>query len=137
MKHLAITLALLSVVCLVGCDEVKGPYSIGSDKYPAGAYPRNVAVDPQLANALVAGQTRVNGGSKDQPMTVQQPMRNTKNFPLEIQYQFIFLDETGRQLPSSGAWKNLPMEPRVERFLEGAALDTNAVDWRLTVRPAK
>jgi hypothetical protein len=29
------------------------------------------------------------------------------------------------------------MEPRVERFLEGAALDTNAVDWRLTIRPAK
>ena len=116
---------------------MKGPYSIGSDKYPAGAYPRNVSVDPQVASALVAGPTIVNGGSKDQPMTVQQPMRNTKDFPLEIQYQYVFLDQTGRPLQSSGNWRNITMEPRVERFLEGAALDTNAVDWRLTVRPAK
>ena len=29
------------------------------------------------------------------------------------------------------------LEPRTQRFFEGGAMDTNAVDWRLEVRPAR
>jgi len=79
----------------------------------------------------------VNDGTKDQPMSVVQPVRNIKAFTLQIQYQFTFLDSQGRPTEGGGGWKYLTLEPRVERFLEGVALDTNAVDWRLTIRPAK
>jgi len=128
---------ILTMVALAGCDAVHPPYNIPADKMPPGSYPRNVAVQWELRDALVAGQTIVKDGSKDQPLSVAQPMRNIRDHSIEIQYQYDFLDSNGRPLTSSGGWRNLTMEPRVERFLDGAALDTNAVDWRLTIRPAK
>jgi uncharacterized protein YcfL len=128
---------LLSLLVLAGCDDVHAPHAIPSDKFPAGAYPKNVAVEWTLKDALVAGQTIVKDGTKDQPLSVSQPMRNIRDYAIEVQYQFTFLDSTGRPIQPDGGWRNITLEGRVERFLEGAALDTNAVDWRLTVRPAK
>ena len=129
--------SIIGLAMLAGCDDVHAPHATGQDKLAPGQYPKNVAVDWQLGTSIVAGNTSVNEGSKDQPMSVSQPVRNIKDFPLNIQYQFTFLDSAGRPLEGTGGWKYVTLEPRVERFLQGAALDTNAVDWRLTVRPAK
>ena len=130
-------LAMIAMVSLAGCDDVKGPRGLDADKVAPGRYPRNVAVDPFLNDALVCGPTIVNEGSKDQPMSVAQPIRNTLvDRSINVQYQFVFFDRTGKELDGSG-WKFITLESRVERQLEGAALDTNAVDWRLTVRSAK
>ena len=129
--------SILSVLVLTGCDEVKGPRGLESDKVAPGHYPRNVAVDPFLNDGLVCGQTIVKEGTKDQPMSVAQAVRNTiVDRSLNVQYQFVFFDSTGKQLEGSG-WKFVTLESRVERQLQGAALDTNAVDWRLTIRSAK
>jgi hypothetical protein len=136
MMNRTISLVLLNLVLMAGCDDVHPPRAIPADKVPPGAYPRNVAVEPFLENELVVGPSIVTDGTADRPMMVKQPMRNVREWPLEIQYQFVFLDKTGSPLPGSG-WRNLTLESRIERFLEGAALDTNAVDWRLNVRAAK
>jgi uncharacterized protein YcfL len=132
------TLALLlAVTLLAGCDTVKAPYAIASDQVPPGQYPRNVSVSGDLSSALVAGQTIVHDASKDQPMSISQPMRNVRDSDLKVQYQFVFLDSSGQPVSGSGGWTYLTLEPRVQRFLQGAALDTSAVDWRLTIRPAQ
>jgi hypothetical protein len=62
---------------------------------PPGSYPRNVAVQWELRDALVAGQTIVKDGSKDQPLSVAQPMRNIRDHSIEIQYQYDFLNANG------------------------------------------
>lgn len=137
MLKRSLLMTMMGLAMIAGCDEVHAPRAIGADKLAPGQYPRNVAVDEHLNEALVAGATIVNDGSKDQPMSVSQPVRNIKDFPLNIQYQFTFLDTSGKPIEGGGGWRYVTLEPRVERFLQGAALDTSAVDWRLTVRAAK
>ena len=134
-KSLVVLAALVSAA---GCnDSVKAPRPIGVDRLGPGQYPRNVAVEKNLDKGLVAGPTIVNESTPDRPMRVTQPVRNVADYPLRIQYQFSFLGSDGRPVRGSDGWRFIELEPRVERFLEASATDTNAVDWRLTVRAAR
>ena len=137
-RNLSSMFALLLVtitVASVGCDTDKAPPSGRMDKLPADQYPRGVVLEG-FDEELVFGKTIVDPTTEDRPMRVTQAVRNISKRVLNIQYQFQFFDTQGRPLKTNQGWKFLNLAVRDEHFLEGAALDTNAVDWRLVVRPA-
>lgn len=124
-----------TTVTLIGCDTVKAPPSGRMDKLSADQYPRGVVLEG-FDEELVFGKSIVDPTTDDRPMRVTQAVRNISKRVLNIQYQFQFFDAQGRPLKTNQGWKFLNLAVRDEHFLEGAALDTNAVDWRLVVRPA-
>jgi len=121
-----------------GCaqDPVKAPPPGRLDLLPARAYPQNVAVDG-LDVGLVFGAPVVDAPTDNRPLRVSQPVRNVADYPLNIQYQFEFFDDQHRPLRAASGWRFMNLDPRVEKFLEANALETEAVDWRLTVRSAR
>jgi hypothetical protein len=57
---------------------------------------------------------------------------------MRVQYRYLFMDAQGRPVERNEVgWKYQVLPPGVERFLEGNALDTTAVNWRLEIRPAQ
>jgi uncharacterized protein YcfL len=128
-------IVLLAVLLLVSCDTAKAPPAGRVDQLPPGQYPRNVVLE-DFQKELVFGPAVVDPTTEDRPMRVTQPVRNVSGRVLNIQYQFQFFDAQGRPLKTNQGWKFLNLSERDEHFLEGAALDTDAADWRLVVRPA-
>jgi hypothetical protein len=123
---------------VIGCgDKVKAPPAGKRDLLSPDAYPRNVVTD-KLDKAIVFGEPAVDEATDKKPMRVLQPVRNTANYGVSIQYQFEFFDSTGRPLTKTQqGWRYARLESRVEKFLEATALDANAADWRLVVRSAR
>jgi uncharacterized protein YcfL len=69
-------------------------------------------------------------------MTVTQAVRAIAKEPINIQYRFEFFDAQSKPLTTTENWRFLHLTPRVEAFLQASAMDTNARDWRVTIRPA-
>lgn len=135
MNRLTLCVFALFSASLAACDTVKAPPSGRMDQLPADQYPRGVVLEG-FDKELVFGKAVVDPTTEDRPMRVTQAVRNVSKRVLNIQYQFQFFDAQGRPLKTNQGWKFLNLAVRDEHFLEGAALDTNAVDWRLVVRPA-
>lgn len=128
---------LLPAIC-GGCrnDPNVGPPGVRGDPLPEGAYPKNVAIEG-LGEGIVAGRGIVQPGTADTPLRVTVPVRSISSKPLNVQYRFEFFDAQGRTLRSSPGWHFVHIDPRTEVQLDAAALETSAVDWRLTLRPAR
>jgi hypothetical protein len=60
-----------------------------------------------------------------------------KDSGIAIQYRFEFFDELGRPLQPQMQWRYAQLPARNQRFFEGSALDTAAVDWRFEARRAR
>lgn len=127
--------AALLAVALAGCSS---PYpSAGrTDMLPPGAYPRNVT-SGGIGEGVVFGEPVVTVGNEARPMSVIQPVRNILDYPINVQYRFEFIDVAKRPLPPDAGWTFKALPPKVLVNLEGAALQTSAVDYRLTVRSAR
>lgn len=128
----------LAAAFLAGCqsDPVMAPDAGQGDLLPMEDYPQ-IVVTSGLAPFLGFNRPNVQAGP-DKPMSVSVPVRVlTEDKAVSVQYRFRFFDRAGRVLqPEMGfQYKRLPA--RVQEFLDGAALDTNAVDFRLEVRPAR
>jgi len=133
----SIVLAATLAATLVGCDSVKAPRGGHVDQLPSGQYPNVVIESKELQKGLVFGQAVVDHSTSGKPMRVTQPGRNVANYPINIQYRFEFSDSVGRPLKSNLGWRFMNMPSRQEVFFEGAAMDTDAADWRLVVRTAR
>jgi hypothetical protein len=131
--------ATLFLALAVGCqtpDPIMAPDAGQGDLLPLEDYPQ-IVVTSGLARYLAFNRPVVDGPSENKPMRVQIPVRVLDDLAVSTQYRFRFFDQAGRVLqPEMGfQFKRLPA--RVQEFMEGAALDNNAVDFRLEVRPAR
>jgi len=88
---------------------------------------------------LVTDEPIVTPGTATQPMSVTVPLRSVyEDGTLKIQYQFTFLDDRGRPIKAqTHGWKYATVPPLARIYAEAGAMDTNAADWELIVRPAK
>lgn len=130
--------AMLGAAMLTGCqkDQVRAPQSIRTDPL-AGGYPQNIALNG-LHHGIVISPPIVDSATSDQPMRVTVPLRSVTDNTLRTQYKFTLLDNRGRPVKSNQeGWRYQVIAPRAEVYLETSALDTDAVDWRLEVRPAE
>lgn len=138
LNVLAMLTVAAAMIFVGGCnkDNVQGPQGVRSDPL-AGGYPQNVALSG-LHNGIVIGKPIVDAATEDQPMRVTVPLRSVADRTLRTQYKFTFLDDRGRPVRSNReSWRYQVIAPKAEVYLEANALDTDAVDWRLEVRPAR
>ena len=77
----------------------------------------------------------VTSSTPDRPMNVVVPVRSVTDKKLTLHYQFIFMDDRGRPLRPMGGWQYITVEPKLQIFMEGSALNTAATDYRLEIRP--
>jgi len=127
--------ALTLAVALPACDTVNSPAGGRTDLLPASAYPRIVVTEP-LDEELVFGPAVVTPASPVKPLFVSQPVRNTEDHTKFIQYRFEFFDAAKRPRGDSG-WRFQELGSKNEVFLSAGATDTDVVDWRVLIRPAK
>jgi uncharacterized protein YcfL len=121
---------------LVGCDTVKAPPAGRADTVPQQNYPQVVvesALQPYVGiNKPVVTDT-------DGILKVSTPVRllsNPGQFS-RVQYRYTFLDGNGAPLRTQTEWRFAQLEPRIQQFFTGNALDNNAADFRLEIRSAR
>ncbi len=136
LKLTALTFVLFLTLA-AGCttpDPVMAPDAGQGDLLPIEDYPQ-IVVTSGLAPYLAFGRG-VFVNAPESPMSVQIPIRVLDELAVNIQYEFKFFDKNGRVLPG-GIMRYERLPAKVQRFLTASALDTDAVDFRLTVRPAR
>lgn len=125
---------LLVAGAVSGCDPFFTPPQPLPDPLPG--YPQITASDG-LGKWLLVDQPIVQPGGPEGPMRVTVPIRiHDKRRGANIQYAFVFLDQNGRPL-NDPSWRFQRLEPRIQVFLDGAAMGLEAVDWRLEIRAAR
>ena len=133
LKH-TLALALLTALLAACTPNPATPPPAGmADMLPSRDYPQIVAtsgLQPFLAfdrpNVQVA---------PDRPMSVVTGVRNLDPLAVRVQYRYLFFDRTGRPISPTMDFQYVRLPGSgVQTFLEGKALDTNAVEWRLEVR---
>lgn len=125
---------VLGVATILGGCASTAPPVPHSDPY--GAAGAQITVSPSdLRDFLVIGNGKV---TRNGLMTVVVPVRLAfeDNNGYYIQYKFTFLDNSGRPIASQTEWRMEQLTPRVEKILQGTALDA-ATDWRLEIKSAK
>ncbi len=129
-------IAAVGVLALTGCnkDTTRAPASPGPDPLVTGAYPQ-ITMAGGLVGLLVQGRPIVESATTSTPLRVTVPIRSVQDGPTRVQYQFTWLDSSGRPVGQSG-WKYELVPPRMERFFESNALSTTAVDWQLEIKVA-
>ena len=135
---LPVWLAILSLgvaLFAVGCDTVKAPGAASPDPLATEAYPQIAALEG-LARTLSFDRPDVRSGPTP-PMSVSVPVRLRSDFEKKVHYRFIFFDEHGRPLHPQMGWAYQVLPARAQVFLQASALDTEADDWRLEIRPTR
>jgi hypothetical protein len=122
---------------LGGCatqDPAMPPGEPGAEML--SGYPRVVAMDG-LDRWLVADPAivdRPEGGL----LRVTQPIRSITDYEhLRVQFRFAYLDAQGRPMRAAEEWRYIVVPARTQVFMDGNALSTEAVDWRLEIRSAR
>jgi uncharacterized protein YcfL len=131
-----IVFALAGLMLTVGCAHDPNQPAPGLRPDPlTGRQMQNVAIEG-IGRFLVAGEPYVEPVNQSQPMRVMVPLRSITDRPLNVQYQFIFMDERGKELRSNQGWVFAHFEPYSQHQVTGVALEDKAAQWRLMVRPA-
>lgn len=131
---LLLAVALAGVV-LPGCRHKK-PTAAPADPVARANYPHSITIRG-LEKVIVAGEPVVEPATEHKPMRVTVPVRNTDRKVVYTQYLFEFFDAKGQPLRQTGSWQYLVIQPNMQVFMQGYAVDTSATDWRLTIRPAR
>jgi hypothetical protein len=119
---------------LPACDTVKAPGSAQPDPLPPVMYPKIEAAEG-LSGFLKFDEPKI---TSESPLGVSVPIRAATDFEdLNVQYRFIFFDVKGVPIDPDRPWKYTKLASRRQEFLMGNALDSNAKDWRLQIRPAR
>lgn len=131
---LAACLALGLGACAPTPSPNTPPGSPGPDPLPG--YPQIVAMDG-LGEWLVAEP-----GIIDHPagglLRITQPIRSaSERQHIRVQYRFIYLDAQGRPMRAQEEWRYIVIPALTQVFMDGNALSTEAVDWRLEIRSAR
>lgn len=137
--NMTIGMLMSAMVLAVGCqrDRTASPGSAGVDPLPTDLYPR-VEVAGGLSPYIVISGAEVAASTDSRPMSVVSAVRSTwdKNV-LNVQYRYFFFDEHHVPMNADPDWHFAKLPPRSRVFLEGAAMDTGAREWRLQIRPAQ
>ena len=133
MTALRLMLAMMLVgVVGVGSGCSMQPRSASTDtEANQDLYPQVVVIDPLKVSKHQPIVTESDGVT---PMRVTVPVRLKSNKSQEVQYRFVFLDRKGRPVGPAMDWRWKVMPARALIYMEGEALDTDAVDWRLEIR---
>lgn len=129
------TAAVLTAVMVIGCKHKK-PTAAPAETVTRANYPHSVTIRG-LDKLIVAGEPLVEPATQHKPMRVTVPVRNTDRKEVHTQYLFEFFDGKGQPLRQAGSWQYLAIQPNMQVFMQGYAIDTAATDWRLTIRPAR
>ena len=131
-----IAAVVLAGVVVSGCSSGGyAPYTPAGDPLPTAKYP-NIVADGELAPYLAVNTPTI---TKDPILSISVPVRlmSDKGQWSKVQYRYIFLDSNFAPVRAQPDWQPMTMEPRQQVFMTGNALDTNAVNWRLEIRPQR
>lgn len=134
MKRIALTAAVASFAFVAGCQSTAPP-AVGADNVSPATYPPVTATGG--LNRLIKDSPATVDRSQAGAMTVQVPVRVVRDKEVPIEYRFTFFDERNRPLRPESDWQYKVLPPRTQQFLVGTALDQDAYDWRLEMRPAR
>ena len=71
-------------------------------------------------------------------LRITQPIRSaSENTHIRVQYRFIYLDAQGRPMRAQEEWRYMVIPALTQVFMDGNALSSEAVDWRLEIRSAR
>lgn len=135
----ALCLAVLAVApaCSNSSSTYRPPGAAGMDPLPGDQYPKVEAAEG-LSSYIVVSGVEATPASATAPMNVVVAIRSQTEYQeIEAQYRFFFFDEKNRPLDTQPDWRRVRLPSRSQVFLEGSAMETNAVDWRLQIRPAR
>ncbi len=141
MNRVSVGAALGVAVMVIGAAGCKSsqdpnmpPGSPGVDALPG--YPQIVTMDG-LGQWLVAEPSIIQH-EPGKLLRVTQPIRSITDYQhLRVQYRFIYMDAQGRPMRAPEEWRYIVVPARTQVFMEGNALSTEAVDWRLEIRSAR
>lgn len=139
-RRAALASITLPLILLGGCNQTpryQPPPGSLEDPLPVSQYP-NINVHRPLTQFILVADpvmTRDSMGT----LRIDTPIRaNTRpNEDMNIQYKYQFLDELGRVLEPEPAWQYMRLEPTLQYYLSGNAMDSRAADWRLEIKPAR
>jgi uncharacterized protein YcfL len=125
-------IAIVSIGWAAGCTSTD-PYTAKTDPVPHYAYPQVETIGDANKHVLVSQPVVTGGGHV--PLSVSVPIRsNLSGRDLNVQYQFTFFDAVGNVVEPQMTWMPQRLLPRSQVMVRAAAIDTNAVDWRLSIR---
>lgn len=127
---------LFAMLPLAACDTTKAPGEGRADPILRENYPRIVALQ-DLDRYLAFSPADVQDAGGTKPLSISVPVRVKSDEDFHVQYRYEFFDKSGRPIRPEMEWRYLKMPARAQVFMEGAALDTHATDWRLVVRPSR
>lgn len=127
-------LLMTATFALTGCN--RDPWASVPDPLPEGAHP-HVVLHDNVQNRVSHGNPIITPSDGTTPMRVTVPLRLLHNREHHIQYRFVFRDERGRTVPPDMGWRFMTLPPRAQTEVEAAALNNEAVDWRLEIRLAR
>lgn len=136
MSRVAVLIIAGAALVLNACntDPTMKPASPSPDPLAVGGYPQ-ITMASGLVGLLAHSSPIIEPTTPTRPLTVTVPVRSIQDGPTRVQYQFTWLDASGRPLGESG-WKYEFIPPRMERFFEATALTTRAENWRLEIKIA-
>lgn len=133
MRSCLISALFACMVLVVGCHSAKRPHEGQPDPLPPDEYPQ-IATLEGLKGYVVIGDVVTQQGP---PLEVSVSVRARTDKELNVQYRFVFLDSKSLPLDADPDWRYITMPARTQAYMRANALDSNAVDWRLEIRPAR
>lgn len=110
------------------------PVTPGPD--PVIDYP-NIVLDPALEDKLVKARPNTQPPTRDQPMRISVPVRSVTQHPLNLQYRVLYFDAFGKQTNDYPVWKDMRLMGRARHVINDNAVDLDAVEWNIEIRPAR
>ncbi len=139
-RAFAATAVSIFLVVASACDSTPNPGGPGSaqvDPLPGEQYPKIEAAEG-LSRYLAFSGLKEYHATDTKPMWLTVAVRAmTQHQELNIQYRFFFFDKDNVPLKTEPDWQFARLPSRSQVFLQGHAMDRNAVDWRLQIRPAR
>lgn len=126
--------ALAALLVLPACVSTAPP-AAGPDPVSQQLQPQ-VLAQGEFEGKLVTSRATV-VRTENGAMSVSVPVRTRLQKDARAQYRFTFFDDRGRALRPEPDWQYTVLPARTQMILEGTALQTEAADWRLEVRPAR
>jgi hypothetical protein len=131
-------LALITLVVLLpACRTDMSPSGGLGDPYPAPMNDPQIAILSPELRPWLGFHPAVVVDDGERPMHVQIPVRNLTDRDYLIDYRVLFFDANGIMLEPIMGWKMEALRPKQTVRLDGKAMDTQAVSYRLEVKWAR
>ena len=129
--------ACAALPALTACKTDTSPSSGVGDPYPApGNDPQISVLSPELRPWLGFQPAVIERDGK-RPMTVEVPVRNSTAKAYNIEYRFLFYNNSGVEVTPTMGWTFARFEPKQIVRLKGKALSLDAQNYRLEVKWSK